>query len=379
MSNLLVNNNRISRSLVRVDTEIINLWELLTNKKKGLFNFGSKNNIKKNNFNKFLQKLVDRLMDLKGYCKKYGIKEIYLDEYFFELLLLFNDIIEKNNESKIHIDILYDLKRFISINYRNILSDSYKYYVDKFKNFLRKTENPRKNINASEFKSFIKSLSNNSTLTKIVFKNNLHQNRSRLPNKDIFLKKYEDYKNFIDKIKQLITQARSQNNVNNTLNELNKDMEKNIEQLKQNIELLDKKLKEKKEQNINWQRKRNEEIKRMYTKSEKAEKERENTPPIEPVPNWTSMYFKGNQYNPPEELPTDPNEIEKAKKRFERISEKKRLKSIAGYCSNYRQEYTQEEYKKCSNAVNILKKMNEENNPKTVLNNSTLDRIGRMR
>ena len=40
-------------------------YNLLTDQKKeGLFNFRSKNTIKKDNFNKYLQKLVNRLIDL---------------------------------------------------------------------------------------------------------------------------------------------------------------------------------------------------------------------------------------------------------------------------------------------------------------------------
>jgi len=52
--------------------------------------------------------------------------------------------------------------------------------------------------------------------------------------------------------------------------------------------------------------------------AERAERARRNKPPVR---NWTSMYFKGNQYTPPEKLPTDPEEIEKAKQCRSRLIE----------------------------------------------------------
>ena len=85
-------------------------YNLLTDQKKeGLFNFRSKNTIKKDNFKIYLQKLVNRLIDLNKYCRKYGISSEYT--YFKELLIVFLYIIDKNTQIDIHPDILYDIKR----------------------------------------------------------------------------------------------------------------------------------------------------------------------------------------------------------------------------------------------------------------------------
>jgi hypothetical protein len=368
----------------RYDTEIMNLYEYLTDqKKKGLFNFRSINNIKNDAFKKFLQKLVNRLIDLKGYCEKYKIDVFYENYYFDGLLLLFNDIIEKNKELKIDIDILYDLKRYISINYFKFLNKLYEYYIEKFKDFIRKKEYPY-NINKkidiiklkSLFESFIKSLSNKSEPSNIVFIDNLHLPGKTPPDSTYFIKKYHEYKKFIEKIKILIKQAKSPNIANNnTLNKLNKENEESIDQLKENIELLDKKLKEQIKSNVNNQNRKNQYFKRI---SIEAERERKNNPPSKPVINWTSMYFKGNQYNPREELPTDPEEIKKAQQRFERKQEKERLQRNAQHCSNIYQQYSNEEYRRCSNAAHKLKNMNRENSPQIVISSQTLNRIGRM-
>jgi hypothetical protein len=406
---------------VKLDTEIMDLYEYLTGQKKeGLFNFRSKNIIKNDAFKKFLQKLVDRLIDLKGYCKKYRI-ELYFEYYYFDgLLFLFNNMIEKNIELKIHIDILYDLKKYIYINYFKFLNYSYEFYIEEFKKFIRRKESPYQ-IDSREFKSlfesFIKSLSNKSQPTNIVFIDNLHLPGSTPPNYKIFIEKYNNYIYYIGIVKNLINQVKKNPNTvnNNSLNKLNKDIEKNIEQLKQNIELLNQKLEEQIKANVNNQKRRKENRirisieakeaerarrnkppsksdlnrtsmyfkgnqkleehikanvnnqKRISIEAEEVERERRKNPTSEPVLNWKSMYFKGNQYNPPEELPTDPVEIEKAKNRFDRLLKKKRLKQIANSCNlhNYRTyyTYTNQEYKKCREAKIEFNKMEKENNP----------------
>ena len=359
------------------DTEIMDLYEYLTGQKKeGLFNFRSKNIIKKDTFKKFLQKLVDRLIDLKGYCKKYGINPYYDDYYFYELLYLFNAIIEKNKELEIHIDnldILYDIKRNISIKCFNILNKSYEYYVEEFKKFIRRKEYPYE-INPREFKSlfesFIKSLSNKSNPTNIVFIDNLHLPGNTPPNYKIFIEKYNKYIYCIGIVKKLINQVKKRPNSenNNTLNKLNKDIEKNIEQLKRNIELLNQKLEEQIKANVNNQKRRNENRKRISIEAEeaeRAERARRNKPPVR---NWTSMYYRGNERTAPDKLPTDPEEIEKAKKRFERILKKEGLKQIANSCysGNFRNQYTitPDQYTKCRKAKIEFNKMEEENSPR---------------
>ena len=354
--------------VIHNDTEIMNLWELLTNKKEVLFSFRSKNSIKKDNFNKYLQKLVNRLIYLDKYCTKYGIKSNYI--YFTELLNIFLDIIDKNNQIEIHPDILYDIKKNIFINYFKFLYDTYNYYLKEFKNFLIKNGKYTQIIQLKNVENFTKNLSN------INLKSNLSSLTNHKKNCDIYFNifntKYAEYIEFIKIIIQLIKTS--------SIDKLNKDIEKNIEFLKKNIDILNKKLIDHIKKNRNNQLARN--LRRNQISKEAEERKiHEYKPPV--VRNWTSMYFKGNQYTPANRLPTDPIEIEQAKIRFEKILEKERLVSNAKSCNDERQERTEENWKRCNLAKNKLRQMellNREylNRILPKLTNNQLDRIGRM-
>jgi hypothetical protein len=336
---------------------------LLTDQKKeGFFNFRSKNTIKKDNFNKYLQKLVNRLIDLDKYCKEYRISSEYT--YFKELLSIFLDIIDKNTQINIHPDILYDIKRNTFINFFKFLYDTYKYYLEEYKNFLIKNkkyttiielknvENFTKNSNKIQLKSNFSDLNNRIRNCENIFKN--------------FNEKYKEYEFFISKINQLI--------------KLNKDIvEKNIEVLKQNIDKLNKKLIDHIKINRNNQLARNQKRKQISNEAEERKKH-EYKPPV--VRNWTSMYSRGNQYTPVNTLPTNPIEIEQAKIRFQKILEKERLLSNAKFCNDERQKYSEENRERCTTAKNKLKKIENENTAYSIstlpkLTNSDIDISGR--
>ena len=351
-------------------------YNLLTDQKKeGLFNFRSKNTIKKDNFKIYLQKLVNRLIDLNKYCRKYGISSEYT--YFKELLIVFLYIIDKNTQIDIHPDILYDIKRNTFINYFKFLYDIYKYYLEEYKNFLIKNKKYSIKIELKNVENF----TNNSN--KIQLKTDFSGFSNRIKNCENFFKnfniKYSEYIEFILKINQLI-----QINLNKKKNieKLNKEeiVEKNIEFLKYNIHILNQKLIDHIKKNRNNQLARNQRRKQISNDVEERKKH-EVKPPV--VRNWKSMYFRGNQYTPANTLPTDPIKIEQAKIRFEKILKKERLISNAKSCNDERQARTDENWQRCKLAENKLKQIEEENRaykntilPK--LTNYDIDRIGRM-
>ena len=354
--------------VIHNDTEIMNLWELLTNKKEVLFSFRSKNSIKKDNFNKYLQKLVNRLIYLDKYCTKYGIKSNYI--YFTELLNIFLDIIDKNTQIDIHPDILYDIKRNTFINYFKFLYDIYKYYLEEYTNFLIKNKKYSIKIELKNVENFTKNLSN------INLKSNLSSLTNHKKNCDIYFNifntKYAEYIEFIKIIIQLIKTS--------SIDKLNKDIEKNIEFLKKNIDILNKKLIDHIKKNRNDQLAIN---KRRNQISNEAEKRKKHEVKPSEVRNWKSMYFRGNQYRPANTLPTDPIKIEQAKIRFVKILEKERLVYNAKSCNDERQARTDENWQRCKLAENKLKQIEKENRaylntilPK--LTNYDRDRIGQM-
>ena len=366
----------MSLKVIQNDTEIMKFWNLLTDQKKeGLFNFRSKNTIKKDNFKIYLQKLVNRLIDLNKYCRKYGISSEYT--YFKELLIVFLYIIDKNTQIDIHPDILYDIKRNTFINYFKFLYDIYKYYLEEYKNFLIKNKKYSIKIELKNVENF----TNNSN--KIQLKTDFSGFSNRIKNCENFFKnfniKYSEYIEFILKINQLI-----QINLNKKKNieKLNKEdiVEKNIEFLKYNIHILNQKLIDHIKKNRNNQLARNQRRKQISNDAEERKKH-EVKPPV--VRNWKSMYFRGNQYTPANTLPTDPIKIEQAKIRFEKILKKERLISNAKSCNDERQARTDENWQRCKLAENKLKQIEEENRaykntilPK--LTNYDIDRIGRM-
>ena len=366
----------MSLKVIQNDTEIMKFWNLLTDQKKeGLFNFRSKNTIKKDNFKIYLQKLVNRLIDLNKYCRKYGISSEYT--YFKELLIVFLYIIDKNTQIDIHPDILYDIKRNTFINYFKFLYDIYKYYLEEYKNFLIKNKKYSIKIELKNVENF----TNNSN--KIQLKTDFSGFSNRINNCENFFKnfniKYSEYIEFILKINQLI-----QINLNKKKNieKLNKEdiVEKNIEFLKYNIHILNQKLIDHIKKNRNNQLARNQRRKQISNDAEERKKH-EVKPPV--VRNWKSMYFRGNQYTPANTLPTDPIKIEQAKIRFEKILKKERLISNAKSCNDERQARTDENWQRCKLAENKLKQIEEENRaykntilPK--LTNYDIDRIGRM-
>lgn len=191
----------MTSKFIQRDTEIMKFRNLLTDQKKeGLFNFRSKNTIKKDNFNKYLQKLVNRLIDLDKYCRKYGFQLEYT--YFKELLIVFLDITDKNKQIDIDPDILYDIKRNTFINYFKFLYEIYKYYLETYKNFLIKNKSYRASIELENVENFTKNSN------KIEFKLAFGDMNYFIKGCDNLLKnfntKYSEYKQFIIEINKLI-------------------------------------------------------------------------------------------------------------------------------------------------------------------------------
>ncbi len=304
-------------------------------------------------------------------------------------MIVFLDITDKNKQIDIDPDILYDIKRNTFINYFKFLYEIYKYYLEQYKNFLIKNRKYTTNIELKNVENFTKN--SNKIKLKLDF-SNLNYHIKSCENLLInFNTKYSEYIEFILEINKLIKKNLNQKNieklnkediVEKNIEKLNEEdiVKKNIEFLKKNIDILNQKLIEHIEKNRKDQLARNE-MRNQISKEAEKRKINEYNPPV--GRNWTSMYFKGNQYRPANRLPTDPKEIERAKIIFQKILERERLVSNAKFCNDERQARTDENLQRCKLAQNKLKQIELENRkhlnsilPK--LNNYDIDRLGRM-
>jgi hypothetical protein len=312
-------------NVLAYDPEIVGLWNIIMgNQKKSMFNFRSNNTIKKN----FFKKLVDRLIYFKEYTKKLNIPNEY--EYFIGLLNIFL------NAKKLWTGLINTSNIFLDINralykiFLDFLVSYYNLYTESFNKLLQKK-------NRKEFLQL----------------NIYPQTESVKECQTWYTKFINIYKN-----KKIIYESLS--NTSGDITEMNDTIEK----LNDTIIRLNVKLIAAKEEEENNAKKRANRRKIQYNAAKKYQNSLKNSQIVNKKENWTSLFRRPNLGDNGESIPTDPRQIEIAKERFALLQKMKSLEIISKSCNTKNiqqpQNFTQEQYKECSNAARELEKYKEQ-------------------
>lgn len=290
-----------------------------------MLNFRSKNDIKKS----FFKKMLDRFIDLDKYIEKIGVR-IDRYPYFIELLNLFINAKDLSKNLQNTSNIFLDMNRAIFKNFLDFLSESYNNYTDEFKKIVLSKNNIQHTIKFRQLD---------------IYPYSLYYKNCQL-----------SYKNFMQiyKNKEIINARLSQNNSE----DINK-IKEIIEKLYKTIFSLNEKLTKELQNEINSNKIRANLRKKQSNEARIQQNIINSQPVINKNKNWKSMYRQATEYNEGENIPTDPREIELAKKRFALLQEMKRLEKISKSCTTYNQQttFTPEQYKVCSNANNKLQSL----------------------